>query len=127
MRASTALLFLLPALAGCNRTFTFDLEVTVTNEADGTPVAGATVRRNMWGEKTDPKTPETVLVTDTSGRAAESCCGSSTAFSTGNPTWYLRVSKEGFEPQVVEFKPAKVPRESHSRLEAPVPLKPLER
>lgn len=126
MRAA-ALLVLLPALAGCTRTYTFDLEVTVVNEADGTPVPGATVRRNMWGEKTDPKTPESELVTDASGRAAESFSVPSTAFSSGKPTWYLRVSREGFEPQIVEFKPAKVPRESHTRLEVPVPLRPLGR
>jgi hypothetical protein len=126
-RAAVVTVVLLFALAGCGKTYTFDLAVSVTNDADGSPVEGATIRRNMWGEKSDPKTPEAVLRTDASGRASEQFTVSGTAFGAGKPTWYLRVSGDGFEPQIVEFKPAQPPADAHTRLEVPVKLRPARR
>ena len=121
---SLALLF---SALGCGRTYQFELDVTVTNSADGSPVEGATIHRNMWGEKTDPKTAETTLHTDAAGRATEEFSTSNTAFNSGKPTWYLRVFKDGFEPEIVEIKPAKPPTETRTRLEVPVKLRPVQR
>jgi hypothetical protein len=115
------------ALTGCGKTYKFDLAVTVTNDADGSPIAGATIHRNMWGEKSDPKTPETVLRTDAAGQVSEQLSVSDTAFGAGKPTWYLRVSRDGFEPEIVEFKPAKPPADAHTRLEVPIKLRPVKR
>jgi hypothetical protein len=118
-------LVILFGAGGCGRVYRFDLEVIVTNDTDGSPVAGATIHRNMWGEKTDPKTPETVIVTDASGRAGEQFSVPDSAFSSGKPTWYLRVSKEGFRTEAVEFKPTKLPADGSARLEVPIKLVPL--
>src|SRR5689334_13601251 len=116
-RAAVASLVLLLGVVGCSRSYQFELAVTVTSAADDSPIEGAVIRRNMWGEKTDPKTAETILHTDAAGRATETFAVSDTAFSAGKPTWYLRVSKEGFEPQIVEIKPAKVPIEARTQLD----------
>ena len=70
-------------LSGCGKTYQFELEATVTSEADGTPIAGATIHRNMWGEKSDPKTEEVVLRTDAAGRAVDSFAVTDAAFSAG--------------------------------------------
>ena len=99
----------------------------MTSSADGSPLEGVAIHRNMWGEKTDPKTAETILLTDAAGRAAEEFTVSDTAFSAGKPTWYLRVFKEGFEPAIVEIKPDKVPREARTRLDVPIKLRPARR
>lgn len=110
-------------LSGCGRTYQFELEATVTSEADGTLIAGATIHRNMWGEKSDPKTEEVVLRTDSAGRAVDSFAVTDAAFSAGKPMWLLRVFKEGYEPEIVEIKPRVAPAGSRTRLEVPVKLR----
>ena len=89
------------------------------------PVEGVTIHRNMWGERTDPKTAETVFHTDGAGRGTESFTVSDAAFGSGKPTWLLRLSKDGFESATVEFKPEKAPTVAHTRLEVNVELKPV--
>jgi hypothetical protein len=123
-RAPMIALVIVFGAVGCGKVYRFDLEVTVTNDADGSPVEGATIHRNMWGEKTDPKTPETIIVTDAAGRASEQFTVPASAFSSGKPTWYLRVSKEGFRTETVEFKPTKLPADGSARLEVPIKLVP---
>jgi len=112
-------------LTGCGKTYRFDLEATVTSEADDSPIEGATIHRNMWGEKSDPKTEEEILRTDGAGRATDSFTATDSSFSAGKPMWLLRVFKEGYEPQIVEFKPRLAPVDSRTRLEVPVKLRPL--
>jgi hypothetical protein len=126
-RALAIALAILFGAVGCSRVYQFDLEVTVTSDADGSPIEGATIHRNMWGEKPDPKTPETVIVTDAAGRAGEQLSVPASAFSSGKPTWYLRVSKEGFRTEAVEFKPTKLPADGSARLEVPIKLVPLKK
>jgi len=126
-RAVIVSLALLFGVVGCSRSYQFEMAVTITSAGDDSPVEGATIHRNMWGEKTDPKTAETTLHTDAAGRAAETFTVSDTAFSAGKPTWYLRVSREGFEPEIVEIKPAKVPTENPTRLDVPIKLRPMRR
>jgi hypothetical protein len=126
-RAVVISLALVLGAGGCGRSYQFELAVTVTSVPDGSPIEGAVIHRNMWGEKTDPKMTETVLHTDAAGRAAEEFTVSDTAFSAGKPTWYLRVSKEGFEPEIVEIKPTKVPMEPRTRLDVPIQLRPIKR
>jgi hypothetical protein len=111
------------ACTGCGKTYQFDLDVTVADEATGFLVAGATLYRNMWGEKTDPKTNEPVLRTDDSGRASDSFTVAEAAFSAGKPTWLLRVFKDGYEPQIVEFKPRAAPLDTRTRLEVAIKLR----
>ena len=118
---SLALLF---TAGGCSRTYQFKVEVAVTNAADGSPIEGAAVHRNMWGEKTDPKTLETVVHTHSDGRASEAFSVTDGAFRSGKPTWYLRVFKDGFEPEIVEIKPAKLPTGPLTLLEVPIKLRP---
>jgi hypothetical protein len=127
MTRAATLFGALLVLTGCGKTYRFDLEVTVTSEADGSPIEGATLYRNMWGEKTDPKTEEVVLRTDGAGRAADSFTATDSSFSAGKPMWLLRVFKEGYEPQIVEFKPRLAPVDSRTRLEVPVKLQRLQR
>jgi hypothetical protein len=122
-RTAALLAVVLVGLLGCGRTYHFELEATVTSEADGTPIAGATIHRNMWGEKSDPKTEELILRTDAAGRASDSFAVTDAAFGAGKPMWLLRVSKEGYEPEIVEFKPRVAPTESRTRLEVPVKLR----
>jgi hypothetical protein len=119
-----ALLF---GIAGCGRSYQFDLVVTVVNSADGSPIEGAAIHRNMWGEKSDPKTAEVVLQSDAAGRAVDHFSVTDTAFSAGKPTWYLRVMKEGFESEIAESKPSKPPTEASIRLEVPVKMRPIKR
>jgi hypothetical protein len=126
-RAVVVSLVLMFGVVGCSRSYQFELDVAVTNAVDGSPIEGAAIHRNMWGEKTDPKTAETIFHTDATGRAAETFTVSDTAFSAGKPTWYLRVSREGFEPEIVEIKPAKVPTENRTRLDVPIQLRPAKR
>lgn len=121
---SLALLF---GVAGCGRSYQFDLIVTVVNGADGSPIEGAAIHRNMWGEKSDPKTAEVVLRSDAAGRAVDRFTVTDTAFSSGKPTWYLRVMKEGFETEIVDFRPSQPPTEASIRLEVPVKLRPIKR
>ena len=59
--------------------------------------------------------------------AAEEFTVSDTAFSSGKPTWYLRVMKEGFETEIVDFRPSQPPTEASIRLEVPVKLRPIKR
>jgi hypothetical protein len=118
---------ILIGVAGCGRSYQFDLVVTVVNSADGVPIEGAAIHRNMWGEKSDPKTAEVILLSDTAGRAVDRFTVTDTAFSAGKPTWYLRVMKEGFETEIVEFKPSKPPAETSIHLEVPVKLRPIKR
>jgi hypothetical protein len=120
-----ALMIALIFFTGCGKTYRFDLEATVIDEATGAPIEAATLYRNMWGEKTDPKMEETMLRTDGSGRAAESFTVTDAAFSAGKPMWLLRVFKEGYEPQFVEFKPRVAPVDSRTRLEVPIKLRPV--
>ena len=120
-------LVLLFGVAGCGRSYQFDLVVTVVNNADGSPIEGAAIHRNMWGEKTQPKTAEVILLSDAAGRAMDRFTVTDTAFSAGKPTWYLRVMKEGFETEIVEFKPSKPPTETSIHLDVPVKLRPVKR
>jgi hypothetical protein len=126
-RAVVVSLALVLGVVGCGRTYQFELDVAVTSAVDGSPIEGVAIHRNMWGEKTDPKTAETILHTDAAGRAAETFTVSDIAFSAGKPTWYLRVSREGFEPEIIEIKPAKVPTENRTRLDVPIQLRPAKR
>jgi hypothetical protein len=125
LRAIAVPLALLFATMGCSRTYQFELEVQVTSTTDHSPIEGAAIHRNMWGEKTDPKTPETVIHTDSAGRAAEAFSVTDGAFRAGKPTWYLRVFKDGFEPEIVEIKPAKPPAGPLTRLDIPIKLRPV--
>jgi hypothetical protein len=125
MTRAATLLGVLLVLTGCGKTYRFDLEATVTSEADDSPIEGATLYRNMWGEKTDPKTEEVELRTDGAGRAVDSFTATDSSFSAGKPVWLLRVFKEGYEPQIVEFKPRLAPAHSRTRLEVAVKLRPL--
>lgn len=125
MTRAAALLGALIILTGCGKSYRFDLEATVISEADDSPIEGATIHRNMWGEKTDPKTEEVVLRTDGAGRAMDSFTATDSSFSAGKPMWLLRVFKEGYEPQIVEFKPRLAPVDSRTRLEVPIKLRPL--
>jgi|SoiMethySBSTD1v2_1073268.scaffolds.fasta_scaffold5075099_1 hypothetical protein len=122
-RAAVVIGLVLFTCGGCAKSYRFDLEVTVTDEADGSPIVGVTLHRNMWGEKTDPKTAETVLLTDDSGRASESFTVTDAAFSAGKPMWLLRVFKEGYESQIIEFKPRAAPVDSQTRQEIAVRLR----
>ena len=126
-RAAVLVIALALAGGGCSRTYSFNYVATVTNEADGTPIAGATIRRNMWGEKSDPKTAETIVETDAAGQATEEFSVPAAAFGAGRPTWYLRVSKDGFEPAIVEIKPTQPPSEAHTQLDVPIKLRPVKK
>jgi hypothetical protein len=125
MRRIATFSFVLLCATGCRQSHQFELVVIVVNATNGSPVEGVTIHRNMWGERTDPKTAETVFHTDGTGRGTESFPVSDTAFGSGKPTWLLRLSKDGFEPATVEFKPAKAPTVAHTRLEVNVELKPV--
>ena len=110
------------ASAGCSKSHKIDLVVTVVNVADSAAIEGVTIHRNMWGERTDPKTAETVLITDADGRASERFTAPANAFDSGQPPWLLRLSKAGFEPTTVEFKPAKAPTTDVTLLEVRVEM-----
>jgi hypothetical protein len=122
-RAATLIGVVLLTCGGCTKTHRFDLEVIVTDEVDGSPIAGVELYRNMWGEKSDPKTAETVLRTDDSGRASESFTVTDAAFSAGKPMWLLRIFKEGYDSQIVEFKPRAAPVDTRTRLDVEIKLR----
>ena len=126
-RAVFVSLVLLFGVAGCGRSYQFDLVVTVVDSANGSPIEGAAIHRNMWGEKSDPKTAEVILLSDAAGRAVDRFSVTDVAFSAGKPTWYLRVMKEGYETEIVEFKPSQPPTETSIYLEVPVKLRPIKR
>jgi hypothetical protein len=64
-----------------------------------------------------------ILRTDAAGRVTDSFAVTDAAFSAGKPTWLLRVFKEGYEPEIVEFKPRVAPTETRTRLEVPIKLR----
>ena len=80
----------------------------------------------MGGEER-PEESETILRSDAAGRAAEGFTVTDTAFSSGKPTRYLRVTKEGFETEIVEIRPTKAPTETSTRLDVPIKLRPVKR
>jgi hypothetical protein len=109
-------------LTGCSTVQRFNVLVTVLNKADGTPVSGAKVILDDLGveeRKLDhdyggwPEDDKT----DANGQTAWDDFLVS-PYPSYHPHWYLKVSKEGFEPVVIDIKPSPQP----PRTNATIPL-----
>ena len=110
-------------LTGCSWSQVFQLSLTVVDKTDGTPIPSAlvVVDTSLTNEerRNDPVTTETGFQTDKAGRLEYdfSISGYTPAHS-GADRWYLKVSKEGYEPVVIDVKPKPPPE----RREGKIPL-----
>jgi hypothetical protein len=105
-------------LTGCSTAQTFQLLLTVLNKADGKPVPEVKVTLDTLGVE-ERKLDENYgwphdAKTDVSGKFAYDYLVS--PYPSEAPHWYLKVSKEGFEPVVIDIKPSPQPEKTDARI-----------
>jgi hypothetical protein len=123
LRTTALVVAAVALLAGCSWSQVFRLSLTVVDKADGTPIPGAqvVVDTSVTNEerKSDPVPPDAGLQADGAGRLEHDFSISGyTPTSSGGDRWYLKVSKEGYEPVVTDIKPNPPP----DRREGKIPL-----
>jgi hypothetical protein len=107
---------------------TFQLELTVSNSDDGKPLEGVRVVLDASQTAEDNKedmsagyhawVPTYKPLTDTEGRFTSKVYISPYPSRPGK--WYLKLQKEGFEPLIVDIRPAVEPNDNE---ETPLPVK----
>jgi hypothetical protein len=117
-------------LTGCSWSQTFTLFLTVRNAEDGQPVPGAAVKLDTLGSE-ERKDEHDYGVgpggqTGPDGRF-EHDFRISGYTESGSERWYLKVKKDGFEPQVINIRPANQPRKPDEKipLRVEVRLRPV--
>jgi hypothetical protein len=110
-------------LTGCSWSQVFQLNLTVVDKTDGTPIPSAlvVVDTSLTNEerRNDPVTTETGFQTDKAGRLEyDFSISGYTPTHSGADRWYLKVSREGYEPVVIDIKPQPPPE----RREGKIPL-----
>ena len=101
-------------LTGCSTSHTFQLLLLVRNKADGTPLSGVNLNLSTnWGNEEHKL--DTIYgewnpspTTDAAGRFTRNFMVS--PYPSDHPHWYLKLTKEGFEPMAVDIKPSPQPR-----------------
>lgn len=117
-------------LTGCSWSCSFRLLLTVENAADGTPLPEATAVLDTGTlaeeRKGDPDEGSLLAPTNDAGQLTFDFNSAGYTSTTG--PWYLKVRKEGFEPQVIDVSPH-VEVKSGGKERHPLPvtirLKPL--
>jgi hypothetical protein len=118
-------------LSGCfigHTGHTFRLELTVLNADDGEPIKGVDVvldasplaedRKEDIKEGHHARVPNYDARTDKEGRFTSKVYISPYPSRSGK--WYLKLQKEGFEPLIVDIRPAVEPSDNE---ETPMPVK----
>ena len=115
-------------LTGCSTLHTFKLILTVKNAGDGQPVEGATVVLDdtltaaEHKQQLDRGSP--LGETNAEGKLTHEFKIS--GYTSRSGPWYLKIQKDGFEPQVLDVSPK---QDFNSREPIPLPvvvgLKPL--
>jgi hypothetical protein len=117
-------------LTGCSTSQTFQLILSVRNKTDGKPVSDVQVTIDTLGieeRKFDMDYGWPRATTDADGRLSQDFMVS--PYPNDRYHWYLRVSKEGFEPLVIDIKPATQPPKTTeaSPLKVDVELEPIKK
>jgi hypothetical protein len=109
-------------LTGCSTGQTFHLVLTILNKTDGQPVSGAKVVLDKQGveerkQDVDYGQHEHNVKVDENGAITFDFLVSPYPPDPGRQ-WFLKVSKDGFEPVVIDIKPSPLP----SRADEILPL-----
>ena len=95
-------------LTGCSWSYKFRLLLTVKNADDGTPVQGVTAVLDdpvlADERKQDLNAGSRLGTTDAGGELTHDFIRNGSGWSD---PWYLKLKKEGFEPQVIDINPRK--------------------
>ncbi len=108
-------------LTGCSTGQTFHLVLTILDKTDGKPVSGAKVVLDTLGvqeQKQDVDYGHTVtkVKADENGAVAFDFSVSPYPPDPGHGQWFLKVSKEGFDPVVIDIKPSPLPKRTDELL-----------
>jgi hypothetical protein len=88
----------------------YDLSCVVKSAADGKPLPGVQAVLDYSGREDDLTFGNPVSQpTNADGRITHRFFVTSDAFHAGRPRWYLKLTKDGFVPEVIDIKPAGEP------------------
>jgi hypothetical protein len=118
-------------LTGCSWSQTFTLFLTVRNADDGRAVEGAGVTLDYFGDEERKHDLDHGLATGETGPDGryERDFGISGYTASDTRPWYLKVRKDGFEPEVINIHPANQPRKPDEKipLRVEVKLRPVKK
>jgi hypothetical protein len=122
IRTTSLVVTAVALLTGCSWSQIFRLSLTVVDKADGKSLPGAEVMVDASSFSEDRKNDRvaTGFLTDEAGRLEyDFQIGGYTPEHSGGTSWYLKVSKEGYEPVVIDIKPKPPPERNK---EGPIPM-----